>query len=279
MSLRGQDSPSPRRGFGGTSGYAMAALLVSLAVMAVLMSVALPVWRHEAQREKEEELVWRGQQYMRAIRLFQMKTQALPTSADLLVQGHYLRKKFKDPITNDDFEYMGAGGAPGQPSAPGQQGNRGATPGGASSKNPPASSQPSSSSALNSGTVPGGMIGVRSKSKDESIRMYLGRNHYNEWAFLFVQNQPGGPGGRGQPGGPGGRGQRGTGPNGDATSNGRPTGTNPFGTSPFGGSPGSQPGRQPGQPGGTRGSPGGQPPGGGGPVSPFPPGRRGGGGL
>ena len=44
MSLRGQ------------GGYAMAALLVALAVMAVLMSVALPVWRHEAQREKEAEL-------------------------------------------------------------------------------------------------------------------------------------------------------------------------------------------------------------------------------
>ena len=62
MSLRGQGSPSPRRGFGGTEGsprrgfggtggYAMAALLVALAVMAVLMSVALPVWRHDAQRE------------------------------------------------------------------------------------------------------------------------------------------------------------------------------------------------------------------------------------
>ena len=49
----------------------MAALLVALAVMAVMMSVALPVWRHEAQREKEAELVWRGQQYIRAIRLFQ----------------------------------------------------------------------------------------------------------------------------------------------------------------------------------------------------------------
>ena len=39
----------------------MAALLVAMAVMAVLMSAALPVWRHEAQREKEEELVFRGQ--------------------------------------------------------------------------------------------------------------------------------------------------------------------------------------------------------------------------
>ena len=91
----------------------MAALLVALAVMAVMMSVALPVWRHEAQREKEAELVWRGQQYIRAIRLFQMKTQSLPTSVDILVQGGYLRKKFTDPITNGEFEYLGAGSAVG----------------------------------------------------------------------------------------------------------------------------------------------------------------------
>ena len=105
MSLRGQA--------GCESGYAMAALLVSLAVMAVLMSVAMPVWRHEAQREKEAELVFRGQQYVRAIRLFQMKTGTFPTSVDLLVQGHYLRKKFKDPITGEEFEYVGAAGSPG----------------------------------------------------------------------------------------------------------------------------------------------------------------------
>ncbi|HEX9367442.1 MAG TPA: hypothetical protein VF921_12490 [Vicinamibacterales bacterium] len=213
MSLRGQ---------GGTGGYAMAALLVSLAVMAVLMSVALPVWRHEAQREKEAELVWRGQQYIRAIRLFNKQTQTLPTSVDLLVQGHFLRKKFKDPITNDDFDLIGAGGAPGQiaqpgvpgqPGQPGQAGQVGSSRGGSLPSGPArGSSQPTpsmpQSSSLSGGTVPGGMMGVRSKSKDESIRLYLGRNHYNEWSFLFVQQAPGGPG-RGQPGGPGGRGQPG----------------------------------------------------------------------
>ena len=35
-------------------GYAMAALLVGMSVMAVLMSALLPVWSHMATREKEE---------------------------------------------------------------------------------------------------------------------------------------------------------------------------------------------------------------------------------
>jgi type II secretory pathway pseudopilin PulG len=195
----------------------MAALLVALAVMAVLMSVALPVWRHEAQREKEAELVFRGQQYIRAIRLFQAKTQTLPTSVDMLVQGHYLRKKFLDPVTNKEFEYLGAAGSPGQAGAPGQPGQagqpgRGGAPvpgGGAPAGGFGQPSGMTQGGAVSGGTIPGGMTGVRSKSKDESIRLYLGRNHYNEWAFIFVALQPGGQGGRGQPGGPGGPGGRG----------------------------------------------------------------------
>ncbi len=45
----------------------MAALLVALSVMAVLMTAVMPVWHHMAQREREEEWVFRGRQYARAI--------------------------------------------------------------------------------------------------------------------------------------------------------------------------------------------------------------------
>ena len=58
-------------GQGQQDGYAMAALLVAMAIMAVMTSVAMPVWSRVAQREKEEELVFRGEQYARAIGLFQ----------------------------------------------------------------------------------------------------------------------------------------------------------------------------------------------------------------
>ena len=82
----------------------MAALLIAMSIMAVMMTVVMPVWKHAAQREKEEELVFRGQQYARAIGLFQRKfANAYPPNIDLLVDQKFLRKKFKDPITNDDF--------------------------------------------------------------------------------------------------------------------------------------------------------------------------------
>jgi len=197
MSLRGQES-----------GYAMAAMLVALAVMAVMMSVAMPVWRHEARRHKEEELIWRGTQYVRAIRLYNAKFRTFPPSYDVLVSGNFLRKKYKDPITNDDFEPIGAGtGQPGLAPGQGQ-----ATPGRgqpvipATSNTPtPSANQPSTAFSSSSGSVPGGLIGVRSKSKDESIKIYQGRTHYNEWTFVYVNQQPGGP----QRGGP--PGQRGRG--------------------------------------------------------------------
>ena len=38
----------------------MAALLIAMSVMAILLTVALPTWRQTIQREKEEELIFRG---------------------------------------------------------------------------------------------------------------------------------------------------------------------------------------------------------------------------
>ena len=78
MDLRGQH---------GDRGYAMAALLIGLAVMSVLMSAVLPAWRHQAKREKEAELVFRGEQYVRAIRLWEMKMGpgTRPPTFDVLV--------------------------------------------------------------------------------------------------------------------------------------------------------------------------------------------------
>src|SRR5712672_1121211 len=67
------------------SGYAMAVLLVAMGVMAVMMTVAMPVWRHLAQREKEEELIFRGQQYVRAIGRFERKyANTPPPTLDVL---------------------------------------------------------------------------------------------------------------------------------------------------------------------------------------------------
>jgi type II secretory pathway pseudopilin PulG len=174
----------------------MAALLVGLSIMAIALTVVMPVWKQAAQREKETELVFRGQQWARAIGLFQRKyANAFPPSLDVLVEQRFVRRKYKDPITGDDF----------QPLLQGQGTTRG---GGAQTSQTPGSvpatgtaSQPSTGGGARPSVGPaGGIIGVASKSKDTSIRLYNGRSHYNEWAFIFVQ-QTQAPGVGGAPGG------------------------------------------------------------------------------
>jgi type II secretory pathway pseudopilin PulG len=187
----------------GQHGYAMTVLLVALSVMAVLLTVVLPVWTQAAKREKEAELIFRGQQYVHAIALFQRKSGpgVFPPNVDVLVDQKFLRRKYKDPITGGDFQllpFVQAGtAAPGQ--IAGQQG-RGGQPAPARGANPPATPP--------AGGVAGGVAGVASKSTDESIRVYNGRTHYNEWEFRFQPAAPAaGAGGRGgQAPGPG-RGQ------------------------------------------------------------------------
>ena len=176
----------------GQQGYAMAALLTAIAVMTVLMSAAVPVWRQLAQREREEELIFRGEQYARAVSLFQRKYGGgLPPSIDVLVEQRLLRKKYVDPMTPDGaFQVLyqsSLARTPGQPPAPG------APPGGATSPSASAGSgqgpgslaPPSMGSRLGVAGPQGGIVGVASKSTASSIKVYQGRRKYNEWQFLF----------------------------------------------------------------------------------------------
>ena len=184
----------------------MAALLVAMSIMAIMMTVAMPVWKQTAQREKEEELVFRGKQYVHAIGLFQRKfANAYPPNIDVLVEQRFLRKKFKDPITNDDFVPIPAGQAvPGRAAAGGQRGRRGgptapADAGRRRRRRAAAPSRRTAQPAAGRGrgrrsdagrrSAVGGISGVTSKSKDQSIRLYNGRGHYNEWAFVYIQQQ------------------------------------------------------------------------------------------
>src|SRR6267142_1884239 len=103
-------------------GFAMAALLAAMTVMAIFLAMALPAWRTATQREKETELIFRGQQYARAIVLFQRKyANTFPPNVDILLNEHFLRKKYKDPMTEDgEFQVIYANQqASAQPSAGG----------------------------------------------------------------------------------------------------------------------------------------------------------------
>ena len=172
-------------------GYAMVALLVSLVVMGVLMSMLLPIWSQAAQREREAELVFRGEQYARSIELYQRRfAGAFPPDVDSLVEQRFLRRVYKDPMTEDGefqilYQAQGAAvvGAPATAARPGQVIGQ-----------PTWVARPPNGQRTTSGPR-GGVIGVVSKSTDQSLRIYNGGSTYSEWLFVHVSSttQLGGP--------------------------------------------------------------------------------------
>jgi len=243
-------------------GYAMAALLVSLAVMSVMLTVALPVWRQAMQREREAELVFRGEQYARAVALFQRKfAGAFPPSIELLVDQKFLRQEYADPMVEDGefqvlYQTTAVPGATPGTGLPGSSEAGGAGARGGSSA-PPNAFSSSSSSAFDTGEggVRGGVVGVVSKSEAESLRLYQGRSRYNEWVFLYTnvsgQAGAGAAGAAGQVGpgteGAGGGRRPGVGNGGRGGSGQAPGGRRPGQSSGIG-----RPGAGPAPPGGQR---------------------------
>ena len=147
----------------------------------------------------------RGRQYARAIALFQRKyANAYPPNLDVLLDQKYLRRRYSDPMAKGEdktFQLLyqtSQTGAPGQ-GGQGQSPRPGMpAPGGGGPATPPAGL----GGGAQSGGVAGGVIGVASKSKERSIRIYNGRSRYNEWQFLAIETtqRPGGaPGTAGPP--------------------------------------------------------------------------------
>lgn len=102
------------------AGYNLVVLAVAITVLNILVAKALPLWSHVIQREKEEELIFRGLQYAEAIRLFEGRAQRLPTRLEELIEvkPRCIRQLWKNPMTED-----GSWGLifQDQPTQPGQQ--------------------------------------------------------------------------------------------------------------------------------------------------------------
>jgi len=97
-------------GRSSNDGFAYLTLLVVLAVMAIVISGASVNLSHQAQREREEQLLFVGEQFYNAIESYyavsQDQTKRYPTDLkQLLIDNrgikpkHHLRKIFQDPIT------------------------------------------------------------------------------------------------------------------------------------------------------------------------------------
>ena len=90
-------------------GFALAALIIFVTAVSIVLAASVPVYRVQAQRELEEELIFRGQEYVRAIQKYQRQVGIFPPSIDALMETNgirYLRRAYTDPITGDSFRLL-----------------------------------------------------------------------------------------------------------------------------------------------------------------------------
>ena len=191
------------------SGYAMAGLLVAIGIMSVLMSVAMPSWRTLAKREKEAELLFRGEQYLRAIDLYQRRFPgAYPTDLEMLVDQRFLRRLYPDPMTGEPFRILTQGSAAtalgeataadeaddeGRPNRLSDRTGRsssgsmfGSTAPGSGRRSDRALGSRFSRASGEPDDELGGIVGVVSRSSEESLLEYNGATRYDQWLFVHM---------------------------------------------------------------------------------------------
>src|SRR5882724_4281366 len=154
----------------GERGYAL--LLVIFLVTALLIStmVVAPNIITEGRREKEKDMIWRGKQYTRGVKLYYRKMGRFPTSLDDLIKPkvgslRFMRQAYKDPMNKEDgtwrLIYVGPAGQligslkPHDNLQLPQAGGT-ATPANALGGQPGAPGQPAGASQSNAGAQPAG---------------------------------------------------------------------------------------------------------------------------
>ena len=86
-------------------GFALLLVFLMAAIIALMLYQQLPRVAFESEREKEQLLIDRGEQYTRAIQLYYIaNNRQYPTSIDDLEkrEKRFLRRRYVDPFTGKD---------------------------------------------------------------------------------------------------------------------------------------------------------------------------------
>ncbi|MBI2688857.1 MAG: hypothetical protein HYX27_21345 [Acidobacteria bacterium] len=86
-------------------GYALIFVFVMSAMMAMMLYTEMPRLSLEMQRNREELLIARGEEYVRAIKVFMRKNKKRPQTIEELesLNGvRFLRRRYVDPMTGKD---------------------------------------------------------------------------------------------------------------------------------------------------------------------------------
>ena len=101
------------------NGYALILVIFLTTLLLISVMAIAPSIRTEKQREKEQEMIWRGKQYVRGIKLYYRKNGRFPTTIDDLTKPkvgslRFMRKAYTDPMNKADgswrFIYVGPAG-------------------------------------------------------------------------------------------------------------------------------------------------------------------------
>lgn len=157
--------------FTNSKGLSLLILLIMLSVMEIFLLISYIPWRTVIKRELEKELIFRGNQYVEAIRIYQMKNPGrFPSKLEELFEKKFIRKLYKDPISLDGkWDII----VPSSQITPGSE--RGGIqkiviiPHELIGKYP----------------QPIQIIGVVSSSPEKSFKIYCGGDRYNKWFFYY----------------------------------------------------------------------------------------------
>ncbi len=101
------------------SGYALLVVIFLVTLLLISTMAVAPNILTEGRREKEKEMIWRGKQYTRGVKLYYRKLGRFPTSLDDLTKPkigsiRFMRQAYKDPMNKEDGSwrliYVGAAG-------------------------------------------------------------------------------------------------------------------------------------------------------------------------
>ena len=141
------------------NGYALLIVMMMATILLVSLTAALPNIYVQGQREREEELIFRGRQYARAIALFHQQFNRYPASVKELLhtnQMSFLRQAYRDPMSKSgEWRFIHATatgvildskilGSPGQQNTPNS---------GGSQTNPPKTGESTSGTASGQNTM------------------------------------------------------------------------------------------------------------------------------
>lgn len=168
-------------------GYTLVAVAVMVTVLSIGVAMVLPAWSAQIQRDREDELVFRGLQYAEAIRVFQRRFGRFPNTLSELVEvkPRSIRRLWPEPLSEN-----GAW----QPILLNQpEGSNGGGGADADGRTPPGPDDADGDGLGGAAPAPAGpIIGVRSASTKTGFRTYFGTDAYAQWRFTYDLVSPGG---------------------------------------------------------------------------------------